>query len=137
MPGARTRILGTQLFKYDIEGFLQWGFNFYNCQNSNYPINPYADTCAEYFVPAGDAYIVYPGPKGKPYRSLHGMQFLSALTDLRAFNLLSSLVGKEKTMAIIEDGIEPITFESYPNEQNYVNDLRERINLAIAEAIKA
>ena len=137
MPGARTRILGTQLFKYDIEGFLQWGFNFYNCQNSNYPINPYADTCAEYFVPAGDAYIVYPGPKGKPYRSLHGMQFLSALTDLRAFNLLSSLIGKEKTMAIIEDGIEPITFESYPSEQNYVNDLRERINLAIAEAIKA
>ena len=137
MPGARTRILGTQLFKYDVVGFLQWGFNFYNCQFSNYPINPYVDTCGEHFVPAGDAYLVYPGPKGKPYRSLHGMQFLSALTDLRAFKLLSSLIGKEKTMAIIEEGIDPITFDEYPMDQEYLIRLREKINSAIAEALKA
>ncbi len=137
MPGARTRILGTQLFKYDVQGFLQWGFNFYNCMHSNYQINPYVDTCGEYFVPAGDTCIVYPGPKGKPYRSLHGVQFVDALTDLRAFKLLSSLIGKEKTMAIIEDGIDPITFDNYPMDQDYILKLREKINSAIAEAIKA
>lgn len=137
MPGARTRILGTQLFKYDVKGFLQWGFNFYNCMHSNYPINPYLDTCGEYFVPAGDTYIVYPGPKGRPYRSLHGVQFVEALTDLRAFKLLSSLIGKEETMAIIENGIDPITFDSYPMDQDYILKLREKINSAIAEAIRA
>ena len=136
MPGARTRILGTQLFKYDVQGFLQWGFNFYNCQHSNYPINPYVDTCGEYFVPAGDTSIVYPAPKGKAYRSLHGVQFLEALTDLRAFRYLASLIGKEKALAIIEEGIEPITFDNYPMEQDYIVSLREKINLAIEEATK-
>ena len=65
------------------------------------------------------------------------MQFLSALTDLRAFKLLSSLIGKEKTMAIIEEGIEPITFDDYPKDQDYLIKLREKINSAIAEAVKA
>lgn len=136
MPGARTRILGTQLFKYDVQGFLQWGFNFYNCQHSNYPINPYVDTCGEHFVPAGDTSLVYPGPKGKAYRSLHGVQFLEALTDLRAFKLLSSLIGKEKALAVIEEGIEPIAFDCYPMDQDYIIGLREKVNLAIEEAIR-
>ena len=30
MPSRRVRILGFLLYKYDIKGFLHWGFNFYN-----------------------------------------------------------------------------------------------------------
>ncbi|MBO7275717.1 MAG: hypothetical protein J6V15_05020, partial [Clostridia bacterium] len=40
MPSARTRVLGTQMFKYDIAGFLQWGYNFYYNQRSHELINP-------------------------------------------------------------------------------------------------
>jgi ribosome silencing factor RsfS/YbeB/iojap len=50
MPGQRTRVLGTQLFKYNIKGFLQWGFNFWYSQFSIHDIDPYVDTSADYFV---------------------------------------------------------------------------------------
>lgn len=136
MHGARTRILGTQLFKYDIEGFLQWGFNFYNTKLSRYPINPFTDTCAEFSFPGGDTFAVYPGPCGKPYRSLHGCLFTEALTDLRAFKLCASLIGKEATVKLIEEGAEcPITFFEYPISSEYIISLREKINRAIENAI--
>lgn len=44
MPSARNRILGAQLFKYHIEGFLQWGYNFWYSMLSKRPIDPYAET---------------------------------------------------------------------------------------------
>ena len=137
MHGARTRMLGTQLFKYDIEGFLQWGFNFYNCKLSRYPINPFVDTCAEFSFPGGDSFAVYPGPGGRPYRSLHGVLFTEALTDLRAFNLCASLIGKEATLRLIEEDAEaPITFFDYPISTDYTVSMREKINRAIESAVK-
>ena len=44
MPSARNRIRGAQLFKYHIEGFLQWGYNFWYSMLSKRPIDPYAET---------------------------------------------------------------------------------------------
>ena len=32
MPAARSRILGVQMYKYNIAGFLHWGYNFYYSQ---------------------------------------------------------------------------------------------------------
>ena len=137
MHGARTRMLGTQLFKFDIAGFLQWGFNFYNCKLSLYPINPFADTCAEYSFPGGDSFAVYPGPGGRPYRSFHGVLFTEALTDLRAFRLCASLIGKEATLRLIEEDTDtPITFFDYPISTEYTIGLREKINRAIEYAVR-
>ena len=34
MPAARTRILGVQLYLFQLEGFLQWGYNFYHTELS-------------------------------------------------------------------------------------------------------
>ena len=130
-------MLGTQLFKYDIVGFLQWGFNFYNCKLSRYPINPFADTCAEFSFPGGDSFAVYPGRGGRPYRSLHGVLFTEALTDLRAFKLCASLIGKEETLRLIEEDAEaPITFFDYPISTDYTVSMRVKINRAIESAIK-
>ncbi len=60
MPGSRTRIIGTQFYKYDIAGFLQWGYNFYNNQGSFGTVNPFVITDGEYFAPAGDTFSEYP-----------------------------------------------------------------------------
>ena len=137
MHGARTRMLGAQLFKYDVAGFLQWGYNFYNSKLSRYPINPFIDTCAEFSFPGGDSFSVYPGRGGKPYRSLHGCLFTEALTDLRAFKLCASLIGKEETLRLIEEDAEtPITFFDYPISTEYSIGMREKINRAIENAIR-
>jgi hypothetical protein len=65
MPSYRNRILGVQLYKYDIKGFLQWGYNFYYSQHSMFEINPYITTSASFTYPSGDAFSVYPG-KNEP-----------------------------------------------------------------------
>ena len=54
-----------------------------------------------------------------------------ALEDHRALKLCESVIGKEKTMALVEEGIEPLTFKEYPKTEEYILSMRERINNAI------
>lgn len=135
MPSQRNRILGVMLYKYNIEGFLQWGYNFYNSQFSTHPVNPWQDVSADGFVPAGDAFQVYPGADGKPVESLRMMVTWHAIGDLRALKLLESLTSREFVMGLVEDGIRPITFEDYPRDADYLLDLRCRVNAEIEKRI--
>ena len=135
MPQARNRIIGCQFFKYDIAGFLQWGYNFYYSQHSVAPIDPYHCNDGGYFVPAGDAFSVYPAANGTAYETLHLVGFTQALNDLRAMRLLESLAGREAVMEILEDEIEPITFKEYPHCDEYILTTREKINQKIKELI--
>ena len=57
MPSYRNRSIGIQMYKYDIKGFLQWGYNFYNNRFSHDEIEPYIESSGEYWVPAGDAFL--------------------------------------------------------------------------------
>ena len=137
MPAARTRIIGTQFYKFDIVGFLQWGYNFYNSQYSYAPINPFLCSDGECFAPSGDAYSVYPGLNGEPWPSLRQVVFHEALQDQRALKLCESLYGREYTMKLLEEGIEPITFMSYPKDSEYLLHLRRRVNEAIKAKVQA
>lgn len=134
MPSARNRIIATQLFKYDIEGFLQWGYNFYNSQFSKKAINPYEVTDAGKGFPSGDAFLVYPGENGEAYPSIRLRVFYQALQDLRAFKWLAELEGKEEVLRKIEKQGE-ISFKKYPQESSYLFDLREEVNQAIGKAL--
>jgi hypothetical protein len=135
MPSARNRILGTQLYKYNIEGFLQWGYNFYKTQYSYDCLNPFVRTDGEYFVQSGDTFLVYPAPDGTAYESLRLVVLAAGLQDMRALKLCESLCGREKTTQILEEGIDPITFKEYPRSAEWLLDMRERINAAIKAKI--
>jgi hypothetical protein len=111
-PRARNRILGQQLYKYNIEGFLQWGYNFYNSQGSEYPVDPFLVTDGDGFVPAGDTFQVYPGADGRPLESLRMMVTAQAMDDLRAMKLLESLKGRAFALSLLAD----ITFDDYPRD---------------------
>ena len=137
MPSARNRILGVQLYKYDMTGFLHWGYNFYNSQYSVRHLNPYESTDADGMFAAGDPFLVYPGKDGVPEDSIRGMVLSEAMDDLRAFRLLESLSSKEFVMELIEgDLAEPITFKKYPMSDMYLTSLRNRVNMEIASRIK-
>lgn len=61
LPLLKTRILHWINFKYDIPGYLHWGFNYWN-------ENPYQETATIQLesgnvLPGGDSWIVYPGDK--------------------------------------------------------------------------
>ncbi|MBE6642854.1 MAG: DUF4091 domain-containing protein [Clostridia bacterium] len=134
MPGSRIRIIGAQMYKFDIKGFLHWGFNFWNCRYSVKPVNPFLETCGEYFTPAGDCFLVYPAQDGTAYTSLHCRQFGMALEDHKAMMLCESLIGREKTLAAVEEGAEGFTFTQYPMDEEYLLSMRERINGLIKNA---
>lgn len=133
MPMARTRVIGTQFWKYKIAGFLQWGYNFYSSQGSIRPIDPYQITDGEYFVPAGDCFSVYPGPYGAAYETLHLKGFTMALTDTRAMNLAEELCGREAVLEVLESEGE-VTFSRYPHSAEWLLGVREKINEMIENA---
>lgn len=136
MPSERNRVLGLQLYKYNVKGFLHWGYNFYYTQYSKKVINPFETADAGGKFQAGDSFVVYPGEDGRPLSSLRLHVFFDAFQDMQALQLLESKIGYEKTMAIVEDGLEkPITFKEYPHDARWLENVRERVNMAIAENI--
>ena len=137
MPSQRTRVLGYQLYKYNAKGFLQWGHNFYNSVLSLYPINPFEITDADEHFPAGDAFVVDPGNNGLPLPSLRLKVFYDALQDMRALKLLESIIGRDKTVELLEEGLDsPLSFTEYPHSIDWQINTREKINNAIKTNLK-
>lgn len=131
MPSYRNRIMGVQLYKFDMKGFLQWGYNFYYSQFSLHTINPYLVTDAEGAFPAGDAFSVYPGANGA-VASLRLKVFKEALQDMMALKLLESYIGKEEVLKLIDEEME-VDFNTYPKRADYILSLREKVNSLIKE----
>ncbi len=129
MPSYRNRIMGIQLYKYGIKGFLQWGYNFYYSFHSEKLLNPFIENDGDGLFPAGDAFSVYPGKMG-PLASLRLIVFADALNDMRALELLESYIGKEEVVKLI-DSCGEITFRDYPKDEDYIISLREKINKLI------
>ncbi len=128
MPSARNRILGVQLYKFDVKGFLQWGYNFYYSRHSCHAINPYVTTSAEGAFPSGDPFVVYPGFDG-PVESLRLQVFYDALQDMRALQALEVKLGRSAVLELIEQGLpQPITMFDYPKDDQWLLALRSRIN---------
>jgi hypothetical protein len=127
MPSYRNRIIGIQLYKYGIEGFLHWGFNFYYSQYSLYPIDPYVTTSTDGIFSSGDAFSVYPGKNG-PLPSIRALVFREALEDIALCKLLEEKIGKPAVVELIdkEAGFE-VTFKSYPKSEDFIFRLTEKI----------
>jgi len=136
MPSYRNRSIGMQMYKYDIIGFLHWGYNFYNTQYSYDPINPYLDTCGDGWVPSGDTFSVYPASNGTALESLRIVVFNDALQDMRAMKLAESLCGKEKVVETIEAAFgKEITFKVCARSADEILAVREAVNELIKNNI--
>ncbi len=132
MSGVRTRIMGVLMYKYNIDGFLHWGYNFYNNCGSHDAINPYIDTCGGSWVPAGDTFSVYPGQGGVALESMRIRQFYDGLQDMRALQLCEQIHGRQFTLHLIQEGVcGELTFENYPMDEEYILKLREKINAVL------
>ncbi len=126
MPSQRNRILGVQLYRNGIAGFLHWGYNFYESFLSKRHINPYICTDAGGPFQSGDSFIVYPGEKGA-LDSLRHEVFYDAIQDLRALQLLEEKIGKNAVMEFLEkEGVKK-GFCEYPRDAVWHAGLRKRI----------
>ncbi len=134
MPLSATRILGTQLYIHEIKGFLQWGFNFYNSAKSLRHLSPYEVTDADCAFPSGDSFLVYPYENGA-IMSVRGEVIFESLQDMRAMQLLESLVGREKILKKLDKKFGDIRFRFYPRGTEATLAIRETINDMIAKNI--
>ena len=136
MPLWRTRSIGLHFYKFNIVGFLHWGYNFYNNSLSRNPINPYLDTCAGFMFPAGDAFSVYPAQNGEALESIRILSFYDALQDARALKLAEQLCGRERVIAEMEALFgEEIRFDRCAKSAEPLLAIREKINQMIQENV--
>ena len=135
-PSYRNRILGCQLFRYDIKGFLQWGFNFYNSHLSLEAVDPFGSSTAGGWVPGGDPFVVYPGPDGSAWESIRLVVFDSALSDYRALTALKDKRRGEEGSCdkcvraeISEEfGLVNYPFSDFKTSGEELIELREKVN---------
>ncbi len=133
----RNRVLGYQLFKFNIKGFLHWGYNFYYTQLSKSLIDPYKVSDAGGKFPSGDSYVVYPAEDGTPYHSIRLSVFYDGLQDMAALNALNNLSNKNECLRIIEENNKyKLTFSDYPHSEEWLLSTREHVNSKIKEYIK-
>ena len=126
-PLPRLIVLGASLWRYDIDLFLQWGFNFYNTFLSRREISPYGNTDCDTLYLSGDAYIVYPNYAGRSANMsirLVAMREMWRLT--RILYALEAKIGREAVTKILDD--EGATyFNEYPTEEGWLFDFINRL----------
>ena len=127
LPLIKTRIMHWINYKYQIDGYLHWGFNWWND-------NPFVDTtdtndAVGNFLPPGDAWIVYPG-----YRKLYSSIRLEAMRDgINDNTLLRMLEAKEPALAKkMADSI-VYKFDWYDTSITHFRKIRKEILTALAE----
>lgn len=134
VPSWRTRSIGMQMYKYNIAGFLHWGFNYYNNRASGDAINPYLDLGGEDWVPAGDTFVVYPDTDGTPLESLRIITLEEALQDIRAMRLAEQLTSHQEVVAAMEEAFgAEITFERCAVNEDEMLRVRAAVNELIRQ----
>lgn len=132
MPLERTRILGIQMYRNDVRGFLHWGYNYYYSFLSREAINPFAVTDCMGRYQSGDAFIVYPGNTGV-WGSIRNEAFYQGLQDYCALKLLEEKIGREKVCAFLDENGIAENFSDYPKNAGWLISLRKKINERITE----
>lgn len=124
--GARTRVLGLQMYVASVKGFLHWGYNYYYDVLSHGLFNPIIDPCGYGGLP-GTSYIVYPGADGSAIPSLRMKVFYEAINDYRALYSLEKLVGRKSVLETINSHFGKVTFRTCPTNEELLN-FRDEIN---------
>ncbi|MEG1979266.1 MAG: DUF4091 domain-containing protein, partial [Victivallaceae bacterium] len=133
MPLAANRIIGVLLYIYQVEGFLHWGYNFWNSGLSRRFCQVLSSE-VDWDYNSGDGYLVYPGADG-PLDSQRYEVFYQGLQDLRALNALEAAVGREAVVALINRvaGMS-VKMDKFPLDNHFPEDLRREINQLLAES---
>ena len=136
MPAWRNRSIGMQIYKYNLTGFLHWGYNFYNNQYSGDPINPYYEQSCDYAFPGGDPFSVYPETDGTALESPRLLVFFEALQDIKAMKLAEKYTSHEEVVKTIESAFgDEVAFDKCAKSSEAMLAIREAVNNLIKNNI--
>ena len=120
-PLVKTRVLPWICFKWGFSGFLHWGFNHWRGGDPFTVLEPHHG--GETYLPAGDAWIVYPGKKGV-IDSIRHEAFRDGLED---HELLRLLAARDPARALaIAHRIVP-GFQEYARDPAVYIEMRRRL----------
>ena len=123
----RNRVIGIQLYRNKISGFLQWGYNFYNTTLSDEAIDPYMITDGGGAFQSGDAFIVYPGKNGALDSARHEV-FYDGLQDMRLLYTLEEKIGREAVIELLDSYGYKAGFREYPHDEKTFLKLRKTVH---------
>ena len=128
----RTRIGALHFFKYRLEGFLHWGYNFYYDKMTTGLFDPKVTPSGYKNLP-GASYIVYPY-FDQCLPSLRAVYMKNSITDLRALKLLESKIGYDGVISLAEDFFGgQITAETMPKSAEEMLSFRELITEQVSK----
>ena len=134
MPSLRNRVLGILLYVYGCDGFLEWGYNFWFSQfNRTWDVDVWSDSNCERSFCSGGAYLVYPGPDG-PIDSLRHEVIAEGFRDEMALRLLEKKSSRETVLKWLDEETGyRISMRKYPRDEKWLLELRNKLNLKLAE----
>ena len=101
-PAERQRILGIQLYYYDIKGFLHWGYNAHHNVLCKKIINPYISPDMGKEFMSGTSYLVYPSSSGAN-PSIRLFNHRDAFLDLALLEKAETIIGRDGVIRIIDE----------------------------------
>lgn len=89
-PYWHSRLLSWGCYKYGINGFLHWGYNYWDKEDTNFGLNPNA-------IFKGDGFIVYPDPEHKTIKN--SVRLINTRDGIEDFELFKILEKKNPDLA--------------------------------------
>lgn len=135
MSNERNRILGTQMYKYGMKGFLHWGYNYYYDMLSHGLADPKSNTGCYNANPC-TAFSVYPERDGSCLQSIRQKVFFEGILDLRALQVAEKRCGKQSVQGLIEKHFGDLNFRIYPKTPEQMLRFRNELNCLIEKSFK-
>ncbi|MHB9071320.1 MAG: DUF4091 domain-containing protein [Sedimentisphaerales bacterium] len=124
-PLYRLRILGLQMFRFKMKGFLHWGLNYWYKHATTELINPFLVNDGQNWPVwfAGDTFVLYPGKNG-PLDSIRWEVYRELFDDYRLLCAAGNKAGEDKIMDILKDIHKP---DEFPQNADYIRKIRSSI----------
>lgn len=125
-PLLMVRLLHWINFKYQLNGYLHWGFNRWG-EN-----NPYQETTqpsGDDILPGGDSYMIYPSDSLHLFSSIRLEAMRDGVNDYQLFKMLAK---KEPSLAeqICDQVI--LDWDSYNLDPNHFREIRHQLLVALS-----
>lgn len=130
----RCRIVGIQMFYFNMKGFLHWGYNYYYDKLSHGLCDVKVNPC-NYGNYPGTSFMVYPDNDGTALTSARMKVFYEGILDYEALMKFSELAGREKAIALIESFFGEMKFTYCPEDDLEIINFRKVLNEEIKKYI--
>ena len=118
-PLAKIRMNGWLLYRWNLEGFLHWGYNWwYDRDKPRQLVDPFLNVgiCPRMY---GDNYMVYPGADG-PIDSIRWEVFRQSMQDYALLQTLN--IDKDSSLLSALK-----SFQDFPKNGKWVHNMRQKL----------